>query len=1435
MREIAKKEMYHIDVVIDVTGDEQTKNKLSAMERYTKQTEKRMKALNRIKANPVIQAQDKTSSVVNRISNNLKRVGRTISTTINAKDRASSVVNRVKNKVNSLLTSRQREVLLKARDKASQVVDKVKAKVQNLTAATIISLNMKADPALRVISQTRSKLGELKNNTIINIKAKGEEALNTISRTKSKLQEFSNRTYQAIVKLKDEASPTLSGIGSKIDSFISGAISKFAQLTTAITVALGGIGVGSSIKTFANFEQGMKNVQAVTGASGKEMEALTVKARNLGKTTAYSAREVSDAMYYAGMAGWKTNQIIEGMPGILNLAATGGTDLALTSDIVTDGLTSLGMAAKDTNEFVDIMAATITNSNTDIEKMGETLKFVGSLGGSLGVPMKDLSLATGLMASSAIKGSQAGTSLRMGLLRLINEPKRAATAMRKYGIEMKTTKSGSLDLAATIDELRNKLGKLSDTKKVGALGDIVGANASSGWAAIVNASESDYNKLKKAIAESEEEAKRIADMKMDSLNGQFAKLKNTINDVKISIGEKLGPVTRNFMENIISSMPKVGDSIVNFVSNFINNFDKIKNVLQGVISIIGGVVAGFMAFKALKFISFLIPLLSNITFAITAFAGGAATLGEALLLVLGGPVGAVIAGVALLATAFTLAYQKSDAFRKIVKDAGKSIKNFLQEAIIAISPFVNVFGNKLKELGKAVIPLLKVFGDFASTLMSKIGPIILFLSSNVLAGFILTFAAAVEAVKSAVVAITGVLQGLTSIIKGVFDIVGGIISGDGKQIINGLKSVFEGGIKIVSSVWKGLVDIVTSPIQAVVDVLDEKFGKKVEGIKKKWNELKDFLKNPTKAAPKVQPVNLSGEKASNELQASSNGAKAYISSLGQKIGEGIGKIKDKFGELKISATEVFNNIVSFVGGKATELKDKLLEGIKPAIDTFKQSLSNLKEVFGDSLDSIKEAFGGLKTVFDENIKTPFENLKQKVLEMKESLKTVFDNLKSSFAELIKALEPIKDFFSNLFKPIKDDGTTKATKTNMDELKQSTQRVGTSFKELGNAFNQLKEAAKPFIDYLKQIKDSLTSTLGDIGGGLLKGVATSIVLVITSVINAIASIINAVAGAIKGVIDIIKGIFEIIGGIISGDGEKIKQGFSDVFKGIGEVVKSLWEGIKGVLGAPLKAVVNFIDNGFSEKVGQVKQWWSDLKTNVGQKISGFVSFVSNGFQQKVQQVGMWWQGLKVNLSGKISGFVSLVENGFKSKVDSIKSAWDSLRKKLSQKITGFVSIVKTGISNVLDRFADGGVASKPSICGEAGPEMVIPLSNSKRSRALSLYEQAGQMLGTKASNNVIPISQKLGTSFNSTSNVQNSTSNIINNVRNFPTRQEEFNNTENRIYQEAQPQNIISSGSNAINIGGISINIQGSNNKEEMIQEILSQVESELREALQDIG
>lgn len=301
------KEMYRIDVVIGVNGDGEVKAKLSAMEKYAKQTERRMKAMDKIKINPII----------------------------NAKDRASAVVNKVKNKISSLLSSRQKEILLKAKDKVSNVVSKVKSKVQNLAAANIIALNMRADPALRVIALTRSKLNEIKNSTIVNIRARAEELMSKVANAKGKLQEFINKKYEAQLSLKENIDSQLGGFGSKISSFLSGVTRKGVALLTAGSMAVGGFGIGSAVKGFANFEQSMKNVQAVSGATSKEFETLTAKAREMGRTTSFTAKDSADALYYMGMAGWKTKDMLNALPGVLNLASAGGTDLALTSDIVT--------------------------------------------------------------------------------------------------------------------------------------------------------------------------------------------------------------------------------------------------------------------------------------------------------------------------------------------------------------------------------------------------------------------------------------------------------------------------------------------------------------------------------------------------------------------------------------------------------------------------------------------------------------------------------------------------------------------------------------------------------------------------------------------------------------------------------------------------------------------------------------------------------------------------------------------------------------------------------------------------------------------------------------------------------------------------------------------------------------------------------------------
>ncbi len=249
-----------------------------------------------------------------------------------------------------------------------------------------------------------------------------------------------------------------------------------------------------------------------------------------------------------GMAGWKTEDMMNGLPGILDLAAAGGTDLALTSDIVTDGLTGLGLTAKDTGMFVDIMAATCANSNTSVELMGETLKYVGPVAGALGIEMDDLSVAIGLMGNAGIKGGQAGTALRAGLANLVKPTKEMKVAMEKYGVELVKNSDGSIDLMGTMENLRSTLGGLDQATQAQALATIFGKEAMSGWAAIVNASEGDFDKLTEAIANSEGKAKDMANTMQDNLKGAIDNLKSAFEGACIVIGERLIPMFQGLIE-----------------------------------------------------------------------------------------------------------------------------------------------------------------------------------------------------------------------------------------------------------------------------------------------------------------------------------------------------------------------------------------------------------------------------------------------------------------------------------------------------------------------------------------------------------------------------------------------------------------------------------------------------------------------------------------------------------------------------------------------------------------------------------------------------------------------------------------------------------------------------------------------------------------------
>lgn len=503
------------------------------------------------------------------------------------------------------------------------------------------------------------------------------------------------------------------------------------KLTATVTLPIIGLGVASA-KTAMDFEAGMKEVSAISGVTGKDLDSLTQLAKEMGRTTKFTSLESAEALKYMGMAGWKSEQMIAGLPGVLSLAAAGGTDLGLTSDIVTDGLTALGMSAEDTGKFVDVMASTCSNSNTSIELMGETLKYVGPVAGALGINMEDLSVAIGIMGNAGLKGGQAGTSLRAGLTNLIKPTKKMQVAMEKYNVGIIKNKDGSVDLMGTMQNLRTKLGDLTQTEQAQALATIFGKEAMSGWASIVNASEGDFNKLTKAIANSEGSADNMAKTMMEGAKGAIVEMQSALEGVAITIGERITPYI---------------EKLADWVSRLCGKFQELSPQTQEFIMIAGMILAAIG--PLLIILGMLVSFVGKVGFAfitmspIIASAGGVtAFLSAGLTGLMGalgsvlGPIVAVIAVVGLFVAAIIDAYNTNEKFRNIVQQVFSNIQSIITSVMsivkdvisIAIMAIKFLWDSKLKEILQVVttifLAIVSVISSYLSTTLNVIKTVI---------------------------------------------------------------------------------------------------------------------------------------------------------------------------------------------------------------------------------------------------------------------------------------------------------------------------------------------------------------------------------------------------------------------------------------------------------------------------------------------------------------------------------------------------------------------------------------------------------------------------------------------------------------------------------------------------------------------------------------
>ena len=396
---------------------------------------------------------------------------------------------------------------------------------------------------------------------------------------KSAQSEASNASQNMATQLGNK----FSGVGKSLTT---------AGKTLSATVTAPIVGLGAaSIKTTADFESAMSKVSAISGATGNELDSLNKKAQEMGAKTKFSATESAEAFTYMAMAGWKTEDMIDGIDGIMSLAAADGLDLATTSDIVTDALTAFGLSAKDSGHFADVLAKASSSANTNVSMLGESFKYVAPVAGSLGYSAEDTAIALGLMANAGIKGSQAGTALRGSISRLIKPTGDAAAVMDKYGLSLTNADGTMKPLGEVMGELREKFGGLSESEQAQAAATLFGQEAMSGMLAIINASDSDYKNLTDSIYNAEGAAQKMADVQLDNLSGQITLLKSALEGAAIQIGEILLPYVKDFVQWIQNLVDKF-NSLSPEQQNFIVKIALMAAVIGPILLIIGKLTSG---------------------------------------------------------------------------------------------------------------------------------------------------------------------------------------------------------------------------------------------------------------------------------------------------------------------------------------------------------------------------------------------------------------------------------------------------------------------------------------------------------------------------------------------------------------------------------------------------------------------------------------------------------------------------------------------------------------------------------------------------------------------------------------------------------------------------------------------------------------------------
>lgn len=861
------------------------------------------------------------------------------------------------------------------------------------------------------IAATKEKLDSLK---VAQEQAKQQLENGELGQDKyDALQREIVETEEELRRLQQEAATTNTAL-SKIDvagqkmEAVGNSIAGAGKKMMGVTTVIGGVGV-AAVKTAADFDSAMSQVAAVSGATGKDFDALRNKAREMGAKTKFSATEAAEAMNYMAMAGWKTEDMLDGIEGVMNLAAASGEDLATTSDIVTDALTAFGLSAKDSGHFADILAAASSNANTNVSMMGETFKYCAPIAGALGFSAEDTAEAIGLMANAGIKSSQAGTALRTIMNNLAGDVKISGKAIGDVTIATTKADGSMRDLSDILSDCRSAFRNLTESEKAQAAESLVGKNAMSGFLALMNAGQGDIDKLSSAIDNCDGSAEKMATTMQDNLAGQLTILKSQLQELAISFGDILMPAIRSIVSKLqgfvdkLNGMDEGTKRTIVTIALLVASIGPLLVIIGTAISKIGVAMQGF------------VKLANGISKLKVAVQGGTGVLGK-LGAALGGisaPVLAVVAVIAVLVAAFVHLWKTNEGFRDAIIGTWNRIKDTISGFCQGIVDRLNALGFQFTDIVdvlktvwdgfcQVLAPIFEgVFNNIANILSTVTGVItgILDVFIGIFTGnWSQAWTGVKEIFSSIWNGISSFFTNILNVIKGVADVVLGWFGTSWNEVWTNIKTFFEGiwnGIAtFFTTIWETLKNVVTVGIMAIGSILSAAFDIITLPFRLIWENCKEIIISVWDAIKsKVTTVI---HAVASVISTVMNAIKTIFSTVWNAIKTVVTTVVNA---IKSVVTTVFNAIKSTATSVWNAIKTAVttpVNAIKSTVTTVLNSVkSTVSSIFNGIKSTATSVWNGIKTA----ITTPIEAAKNKVKSVVDAIKGFFSGMKISLPHI----------------------------------------------------------------------------------------------------------------------------------------------------------------------------------------------------------------------------------------------------------------------------------------------------------------------------------------------------------------------------------------------------------------------------------------------------